>query len=394
MSCDTSGLLGVFENAAVALVVNCIRERFVHLFDRGVPLEGRDEVHDRADRDRHSQARCRRVDPLAAAALRPPLGWRPSWSARSKRPPRACGADRCRAAGTRLVQERLITGVGMHGRHESLRDAEAFVEDASHRREAVRRARRIRHHGVGRGVVVAFVHPDADRKVNTLAGRGDDDSTRTRLEVGRRRLRAIGNAHWLRQQLLRRGPTTGSRWARRIRLPQYPARRRANRVPSPRPRCRDDRQLSRVRAGMRVSPGAAFGSFIATISMVPGGCRSSRTRAKERPIRPKPLMPTRTVMKISSARANSAIRRSGRMLLVLCRSRRSHSQRASAPGRGRSARSPRRARYIRSAASARVRPSASSDESAVSEASMTACCVNSADCSALPARSVCRSVSA
>ena len=49
---------------------------------------------------------------------------------------------------------------------------------------------------------------------------------------------------------------------------------------------------------------SAFGSLTATTSIPGAGSRPSRTRSNDRPIRPKPFMPTRTVMVVSSRCVN------------------------------------------------------------------------------------------
>ena len=84
----------------------------------------------------------------------------------------------------RRVEQLLVAGVGVHGGHHAVADAERLVEHLDHGRQAVRRAG-----GVGDDVVpggvVDLVEVDAQRDgdVGLLGRRGDDHLARPGLEV-------------------------------------------------------------------------------------------------------------------------------------------------------------------------------------------------------------------
>ena len=68
------------------------------------------------------------------------------------------------------VQQILVVGVGVHCRHETRHHAEGIIEDLDHRDEAVRRARGIRHHVVGRCVILIVVDADYEGCVGASCG--------------------------------------------------------------------------------------------------------------------------------------------------------------------------------------------------------------------------------
>ena len=97
----------------------------------------------------------------------------------------AAGAGTAQVA-VRAVEQVLVAGVGVDGRHQALDDAELVVEDLRHRGEAVGRARGVGDHRVLRGVVVALVDAHHDGDVLVLGGRRDDDLLGATVDVGLR----------------------------------------------------------------------------------------------------------------------------------------------------------------------------------------------------------------
>jgi hypothetical protein len=84
----------------------------------------------------------------------------------------------------RQVEQLLIVRVGMDRRHPALRDAERLVEHFRHRRQAVGRARRIRHDAVLRRIVLLVVDAHDQHGVRLLRRRRDHDAFRaTRLHM-------------------------------------------------------------------------------------------------------------------------------------------------------------------------------------------------------------------
>jgi hypothetical protein len=84
----------------------------------------------------------------------------------------------------RAVLEVLVGGVGVDGGHQALDDAELVVERLGHRRQAVRRARRVGDDVVVVGVVVGVVDAHHDGDVLVLRRGGDDHLLGAGLEVG------------------------------------------------------------------------------------------------------------------------------------------------------------------------------------------------------------------
>ena len=76
--------------------------------------------------------------------------------------------------GVGAVDQHLVAGVGVHGRHEALLDAEGVVEHLDQGHEAVGGARRVGHDLVGVGVEGVVVDADDERGVGPLRrGRHD-----------------------------------------------------------------------------------------------------------------------------------------------------------------------------------------------------------------------------
>jgi len=74
----------------------------------------------------------------------------------------------------RVVEDVLIVGVGVDGRHETALDPEGVVDGLGHGSQAVRRAGRVRDDVVLRRVVVLVVHTHHDGDVLALRRCGDD----------------------------------------------------------------------------------------------------------------------------------------------------------------------------------------------------------------------------
>ena len=84
----------------------------------------------------------------------------------------------------RQVDEALVPGVRVDRRHHAVADAELLVQDHRDRREAVRRARRVRDQGVHVRVVrLGEVDAEDDGHVRVLARCGDDHLARAGLQV-------------------------------------------------------------------------------------------------------------------------------------------------------------------------------------------------------------------
>src|SRR5215204_5300635 len=110
----------------------------------------------------------------------------------TRRPRRACGGGDDvvggRAGAPRIlvgrVQEALVVGIGVNGRHVTGVDAEVVLDHFDHRNNAVGRARSIGDDLVGLGIVVLVVHLVDEGGVDTLARGRDDDLLRPAFDVG------------------------------------------------------------------------------------------------------------------------------------------------------------------------------------------------------------------
>ena len=83
----------------------------------------------------------------------------------------------------RQVEDVLVVGVAVDRHHRPVPEAEVVAHDLHHRREAVRRARRVGDDVVLRRVVLLVVHAEHDRDVLALRGRRDDDLLRAAGDV-------------------------------------------------------------------------------------------------------------------------------------------------------------------------------------------------------------------
>ena len=83
----------------------------------------------------------------------------------------------------RKIEDLLVVRVRVDGRHESLLDREVVVQDLRARRDAVRRARRVRDDVVLLRVVGVVVDAEHDRDVRVRGRSGDDHLLRACVEV-------------------------------------------------------------------------------------------------------------------------------------------------------------------------------------------------------------------
>ena len=109
-------------------------------------------------------------------------------------PDRLRGAGRCRDQVDRgrtrpaevlvgEVEDHLVVRVRVNGRHEAALDLAELVEHLGERRDAVRRAGRVRDDVVRLGVVRVVVDAEDDCEVRVGRGGGDDDFLRPGVEV-------------------------------------------------------------------------------------------------------------------------------------------------------------------------------------------------------------------
>ena len=96
-------------------------------------------------------------------------------------------AHRARAGAAQVlvreVVDRLVVGVGVHGRGEAALDAEVVEQDLGHRGQAVGGAGGVRDQLVLGRIVLALVDAEHDRDVRVLGGRGDHDLLGAGLQV-------------------------------------------------------------------------------------------------------------------------------------------------------------------------------------------------------------------
>ncbi len=83
----------------------------------------------------------------------------------------------------RQVERALIVRVRVDRRHETALDRVRLVQELRERRDAVRRARRVRDDRVLLRVVILVVHAEDDRHVRVRCRCGDDDLLRAGIEV-------------------------------------------------------------------------------------------------------------------------------------------------------------------------------------------------------------------
>ena len=262
--------------------------RGVDLFDGDLAAERDGQVGGRAGGDRHAQ----RVAVELALELRQHQadGLR---GARGGRDDVQRGGAGTAEVAVRRVLQVLVLRVRVDRGHEALLDAEAVVQDLGQRREAVRGAGRVRDDRL-RTVVLVLVRADDDGEVLVLGRRGDDDLLgATLVDVLARALVGVGeeagrldddvDAEVLPRQLA--GVALGEG------LDDLAVDRDALVGDLTRRAARRPRMLSYFSRCAMVATSPR--SLNATISMSwPPACTA---RKKLRPMRPKPLTPTRTV---------------------------------------------------------------------------------------------------
>ena len=190
------------------------------------------------------------------------------------------------------VDQHLVAGVGVDRGHQALLDAEGVVEHLDHRHEAVRRARGVGDDLVRRGVERVVVDADHEGGVGA-GGRGrDDHEGRAGVEVGGRLVAVGEEAGRLDDDV---DAEVAPRQLRRVALGEDLERVAVDRdavvgrldvVVEP----AEHRVVLSRWAIVSTEPR----SLAATKSMSAPGCLAARK--KLRPMRPKPLMPTRMVM--------------------------------------------------------------------------------------------------
>ena len=191
------------------------------------------------------------------------------------------------------VLQALVGGVGVDRGHQPMHDADGVVEDLRHRRQAVGRARGIGDHVVLLAVVdLVEVDPQHDRRVRAARGRRDDDLPAPPARC----LAALSRSVKI-------------RWTPAPRPPRAPPRAAPPGRARPAPSARGRRSRSRPRpaadaAGVgaedrvvlqQVGQRAGVGEVVAaTNSISEDPPRAAAARSALRPMRPNPLMPTRT----------------------------------------------------------------------------------------------------
>ena len=180
MSDETIGHVGVLEHALERSVGRGLVGG-VDLVHRGVPREHGVEVGDGAGGHRHPQ---RRPVELALHGLEDER--RGPGGAGRRRDDVDGRAPRPAQVAVRAVDQHLVAGVGVDGRHQALLDAEGVVEHLDQGHEAVGGARGVGDDLVLGGVEVLVVHAVDERGVGSLAGRRDDHQLGAGVEVGGR----------------------------------------------------------------------------------------------------------------------------------------------------------------------------------------------------------------
>ena len=171
-------LVGVLEDPFEVAGVGLRAEELVDFLRGRLLADLNGEVDDRAGRD----GRAHRHPVDLALELGEDDADRAGRSGRGRDEVERGGAGAAKI-GVRAVLEHLILRVRVDRRHEAALDPVRLVEDLRHRRDAVRRARRVRDDVVLLRVVLAVVDAEHDGEVGVGRGRGDDDLARAGLEV-------------------------------------------------------------------------------------------------------------------------------------------------------------------------------------------------------------------
>ncbi len=86
----------------------------------------------------------------------------------------------------RKIENSLIGGVGMYGRHQTMSKTELIAENLHYRRKTVSRAACVRNNVVAIRIVAVLIHPEDDRHILILTGRRNNYLPRAGLYVFRR----------------------------------------------------------------------------------------------------------------------------------------------------------------------------------------------------------------
>ena len=81
------------------------------------------------------------------------------------------------------IDQTLVTGIGVNGRHESILDSECVIEDLGQDGKTIRGAGRVRNDEVPLRVELLFIHPDHQGCVGVWRWSRDHDSGCARFEV-------------------------------------------------------------------------------------------------------------------------------------------------------------------------------------------------------------------
>ena len=158
--------------------VDDVLERGVHFFGARLLVHDRDEIDHRHVRRRHAHREAVEL----ALQLRQHLADRGgrAGAGRNHRQRRRAGAPQVLV---RQVEQLLVVRVRVNRRHPALPDAELLMDDLRERRQAVRRARRVRDDLVRGRIVLFVVDAENERDVRPLGRRRDHDLLGARGEM-------------------------------------------------------------------------------------------------------------------------------------------------------------------------------------------------------------------
>ena len=292
MSETDDGLLGVDEHLGQRPGGGRRLEGRVDLFDGDLASQDAREVGDRAVLDRYTQRRAVEAALHVGQHQARRLG-----GAGARRHDVDGGGPRSAHVLVDQVEEVLVVGVGVHSRHEALFDPEGVVEDLDHGYEAVRRAACVGDDPVNGGVEGVVVDTHHEGAVDIGRRGGDDDPLGAGVDVGDC-LFAVGEDagrldHDVDAQLTP-GERLGSLSENTLKLCGPTAIVSSETLTSSLSGPKVESYLSRW-----ALPAGAARSLTATSSM--SAPLASAARKKLRPIRPKPLIPTRTAIAFSSS---------------------------------------------------------------------------------------------
>ena len=178
MSVETIGSDGVLEDALEPALVRRRFERAVDLVAGDLAVEHGDQVGDRAVLHRNAHRDAVELAQQIGQDQADRLG-----GPGRRRDDVGGGRPRAAQVGVRRVEDLLVVGVRVRGRHVPLLDPERVDQHLRQRGQAVGRARRVGDHVVLVGVVLVVVDADADGDVGAGRRGRDDDLAGTCLEV-------------------------------------------------------------------------------------------------------------------------------------------------------------------------------------------------------------------